>query len=85
MAPTAVETSPLHEITNGVKNLVGSRIRQPLQYSGSLDEYESFNVTNIIGKEFPSLQISDILHDDNKIRDLAILGILSSQLKSILC
>lgn len=45
-----------------------------LNYSGSLDAYKSFEVTNIIGREYPELQLSEILHDDNKIRDLAITG-----------
>ncbi|RMZ75382.1 hypothetical protein DV737_g5319, partial [Chaetothyriales sp. CBS 132003] len=48
-------------------------IREPLKYSGSLDQYKSSDVTNVIGREFPDLQLSEILHDDNKIRDLAIL------------
>ncbi|TVY23037.1 putative alpha-ketoglutarate-dependent sulfonate dioxygenase [Lachnellula hyalina] len=45
----------------------------PLVYSGTLDHYESFDLTSIIGREFPNLQITDILSDDAKIRDLAIL------------
>lgn len=51
-----------------------SRLTGPLTYSGSLDSYEQFDVTGVIGREFPSLQLSEILHDDTKIRDLAILG-----------
>jgi hypothetical protein len=47
---------------------------KPLKYSGSLDQYGSFDTTPVIGREFPTLQISDILNDDNKIRDLAVLG-----------
>jgi hypothetical protein len=47
----------------------------PLKYSGSLDQYKSFEVTPIIGREYPELQLSDILSDDAKIRDLAILGV----------
>ncbi|KAK0619080.1 hypothetical protein B0T14DRAFT_430375 [Immersiella caudata] len=50
-----------------------SRLSGPLTYSGSLDSYEQFDVTSVIGREFPGLQLTDILHDDNKIRDLAIL------------
>ncbi|KAK0708863.1 hypothetical protein B0T21DRAFT_387578 [Apiosordaria backusii] len=50
-----------------------SKLEGPLTYSGSLDAYEHFDVTNVIGREFPNLQLSGILHDDNKIRDLAIL------------
>ncbi|KAL2001522.1 hypothetical protein VTN02DRAFT_1663 [Thermoascus thermophilus] len=48
-------------------------IREPLKYSGSLDEYRHFDVTPVIGTEFPEVQLTDILNDDNKIRDLAIL------------
>lgn len=51
-----------------------SRLAGPLTYSGSLDSYEQFDVTAVIGREFPNLKLSEILHDDDKIRDLAILG-----------
>ncbi|KAF2395493.1 alpha-ketoglutarate-dependent sulfonate dioxygenase [Trichodelitschia bisporula] len=57
-----------------VKSLTGNtRLPAPLKYSGSLDVYESHDVTPVIGKEFPRLQLTDILGDDSKIRDLAIL------------
>lgn len=87
MAPSAVEveTAPaVTDVTNGVKKLLSadstssSLKREPLTYSGSLDEYESFDVTNVIGREFPHLQLSQILHDDRKIRDLAITGMPAS-------
>jgi hypothetical protein len=45
---------------------------KPLKYSGSLDEYKSFDVTNVIGREYPEAKLLDILKDDKKIRDLAI-------------
>jgi hypothetical protein len=45
----------------------------PLSYSGTLDSHEHFDVTSVIGREFPKLQITDILNDDAKLRDLAIL------------
>lgn len=51
-----------------------SRLSGPLKYSGSLDDYESFDVTAVIGREFPKLQLTEILNDDNKLRDLAVLG-----------
>lgn len=79
MAPVAVDTPvvpAVHEVTNGIKKSNSGLIREPLKYSGSLDKYDSFDVTNTIGKEFPSVQVSDILRDDRKIRDLAILGSL---------
>ena len=46
----------------------------PLVYSGSLDDYEHFDVTAVIGREYPGAQLSEILQDDAKIRDLAITG-----------
>ncbi|EXJ80743.1 hypothetical protein A1O3_07027 [Capronia epimyces CBS 606.96] len=49
-----------------------TKLTAPLKYSGSLDEYESFDVTSVIGKEYPKLQLSSIVNDDTKIRDLAI-------------
>lgn len=45
----------------------------PLTYSGTLDSYEFFDVTSVIGREFPKLQLTEILRDDDKIKDLAIL------------
>jgi hypothetical protein len=45
----------------------------PLTYSGTLDSYQSFDVASVIGREFPNLQLTEILNDDAKIRDLAIL------------
>jgi len=52
----------------------GSRLSGPLTYSGSLDSYEQFDVTAVIGRELPALQLTDILNDDTKVCDLAILG-----------
>jgi hypothetical protein len=60
------------------KETSGSRIATPLKYSGSLDQYKHFDVTPVIGEEFPELQLTEILSDENKIRDLAILGMLHS-------
>lgn len=79
---TAPTVSPVHtkariipELKKSVAGLTQSAsFPAPLEYSGSLDHYDSFDVTSVIGREFPKLQLSEILHDDQKIRDLAILG-----------
>ena len=71
MAPAAEIDVP---ITASKKIDTASRLDGPLTYSGSLDSYEHFDVTNVIGREFPTLQLSDIVNDDTKVRDLAILG-----------
>ncbi|RVX72580.1 hypothetical protein B0A52_03976 [Exophiala mesophila] len=76
MAPPAADVDIASYNPNVVpvsKKLANSNnLTGPLKYSGSLDQYKSFDVTNVIGREFPELQLSDILNDDNKIRDLAI-------------
>ena len=78
MAPPAADVDIASYNPNVVpvsKKLANSNnLTGPLKYSGSLDQYKSFDVTNVIGREFPELQLSDILNDDNKIRDLAITG-----------
>lgn len=51
-----------------------STLSKPLVYSGSLDEYKSFDVTPVIGREYPEARLVDILKDDAKIKDLAIQG-----------
>jgi len=68
VAPAA-ETNPNH----GVKKINTTKLTESLKSTGTLDQYKSFDVTNVIGREFPELQLSDILNDDAKIRDLAIL------------
>jgi len=71
--PSKARTIP--EIKKSVAGLTQSAsFPAPLQYSGTLDQYESFDVTSVIGKEFPKLQLTDLLSDDAKVRDLAILG-----------
>jgi hypothetical protein len=60
--------------TISTKKSTSNKLDGPLKYSGSLDSFKSFDVTAVIGREFPGLQLSEILHDDQKIRDLAVLG-----------
>ncbi len=65
------------------KTSTSSRLACPLKYSGSLDSYEQFDLTPVIGREFPRLQLNDILNDDAKIRDLAVLGVSALQTKPV--
>ncbi|KAL4874398.1 hypothetical protein BJY04DRAFT_225066 [Aspergillus karnatakaensis] len=60
------------DATKGASASSSNYIKEPLNYSGSLDEYKSFDVTPVIGREFPDVQLADILNDEQKIRDLAI-------------
>ncbi|QKX60379.1 uncharacterized protein TRUGW13939_07524 [Talaromyces rugulosus] len=79
MSPSIAVESPLSspsvdKVTTSIKNALPSGlIKEPLKYSGSLNEYQSLDVTPVIGREFPTLELTDILDDDRKLRDLAIL------------
>ena len=78
MAPPAADIDLVSHTSTGpihVKKVAAqNNLQEPLVNSGSLDRYKSFDVTKVIGREFPDLQISDILQDDQKIKDLAITG-----------
>jgi hypothetical protein len=66
-APGAVsENAPIESIRTH---------KEPLQLQGALDKYESFDVTPIIGREFPSVNLKELLeapNSDELLRDLAI-------------
>ena len=52
-----------------------SYIREPLKYSGSLYNLSHFDATTIIGREYPTVQLADIIQAENAddmLRDLAI-------------
>ncbi|KAJ3536916.1 hypothetical protein NM208_g6519 [Fusarium decemcellulare] len=70
---SAPAVQPVTKTVESVKSNSASRLDGPLTYSGSLDSEEQFDVTAVIGREFPKLQLSEILKDDTKLRDLAIL------------
>jgi hypothetical protein len=67
MAPSAIDIeAPV--VTKGLS-------REPLKLSGALDSYESFDVTPIIGREFPTANLTEWLdapNSDELIRDLAV-------------
>lgn len=49
--------------------------REPLKLKGALDQYKSFDVTPVIGREFIDVNLKDWLeapNSDELIRDLAI-------------
>lgn len=48
----------------------------PLKYSGSLDKFPYFEITPIVGREYPTVKVTDILNAPNAeelIRDFAII------------
>ena len=53
----------------------------PLELKGVLNEFKSFDVTPVIGKEFPEAKLADWLrapNSDELIRDLAITSLFVS-------
>lgn len=45
----------------------------PLRTSGKLDKFKSNELTPVIGREYVDVQITDLLKDDDLIRELAII------------
>lgn len=74
MAPSALDIDSLPTRPK-------SERREPLELSGALDAYESFDVTSVIGREFPKANLVEWLNADNSdelLRDLAITSKLTS-------
>ena len=75
MAPSITEVSASEDGPS-----VAKAVNTPLRPEGSLDQFEKFDVTTVIGTEFSrNLQLTDLLsspNSDSLIRDLAVLGFL---------
>lgn len=77
MAPSAVETTVQADIPIITK---GQQRPAPLKLSGALKDYESFDVTPVIGREYPKASLVEWLNapnSDELIRDLAITSKIS--------
>ncbi|KAL0634939.1 hypothetical protein Q9L58_006133 [Maublancomyces gigas] len=77
MAPSTstIETVQLPQPIREKVITKATRVRQPLNLSGALDAYQSFDVTPVIGREFPEVQLTSLLSAKNShelLRDLAI-------------
>ena len=65
--PTGVEVKP--------RTVVDSSKKEPLKLSGVLDRLNFFDVTPVIGREFPDADLKEWLeapNSDELLRDLAI-------------
>lgn len=86
MAPSAVDdyaTAIIHRLKIEAQHVVAGKtvsaklIKEPMQLPGALDNFESFNPTPAIGKEFPEADLAQWLEvptADNLIRNLAVTG-----------
>lgn len=74
MAPSAVDEHV--DVPAAVKaQPVPTEYPAPLELSGALDAFESFDSTPVIGREFPTASLVEWLYapnSDELIRDLAI-------------
>lgn len=73
----AAEPVHTNEAPNGLKEASKptSSSKTPLKLKGVLDQFKSFDVTPVIGKEFPDASLVEWLrapNSDELIRDLAI-------------
>lgn len=69
MAPAVVETETILPVNTK------QSFPQPIKQSGSLKDFESFDVTPTIGREFPKAKLVEWLkapNSDELIRDLAV-------------
>ncbi|OQE31522.1 hypothetical protein PENSTE_c001G04235 [Penicillium steckii] len=75
MASSITETTtPVVPVVEEKLTLKGLE-RKPLELTGALDAFESFDVTPVIGKEFPNASLKDFLrapNSDDLLRDLAV-------------
>lgn len=84
MASAITETAPAVVPVVEDKITLTGLAREPINYSGTLDAFESFDVTPVIGREFPNANLKDFLrapNSDDLLRDLA----LTSELCRWLC
>jgi alpha-ketoglutarate-dependent taurine dioxygenase len=76
MAPVAIDSElQLPVQTKHAETETATYPRPPLKYSGSLDQFDSIDITPIIGTEYSSANLVELLNAPNTdalIRDLAI-------------
>lgn len=60
---TAGEPAPCHPL--------------PHRKSGALDNFKYIEISPALGREYPGLQLSSIIDDEEIVRDLAITGMMA--------
>lgn len=76
MAPSVTAEAP-NVAPEVAKTTPKTLLKEPLKPKGILDSFESFDVTPIIGREFPKANLKEWLrapNSDELLRDLAITG-----------
>ena len=73
MAPSAIETQPQTDVP--ILPSKTAATKPWVQSTGILDNYESFEVTPVIGREYPHANLADWLkapNADDLLRELAL-------------
>jgi hypothetical protein len=68
MSPSAVATPFVPEI-------LPAKSTKPIKSTGSLDKFESIDLTPVIGTEYPNIQLVELIkatNADDLLRDLAV-------------
>lgn len=60
--------------THGVKSQL---MKKPLETSGALDHFECFDVTPVIGREYPTLNVVELMESPNANELLKELAYIS--------
>ncbi|PGH11446.1 hypothetical protein AJ80_07126 [Polytolypa hystricis UAMH7299] len=71
----AVDAAKAAQVSGDTSSSSKNLIREPLKLSGALDQFEHFDVTPVIGREFKNVNLKKWLrapNSDELIRDLAI-------------
>lgn len=79
MAPTATENNPVTEAISNLKLGGSNLIREPVKPTGALDQYESFDVTPVIGREYKNVDLVEWLRAPNSnelLRELAYTSMI---------
>lgn len=75
MAPSAVDYSTNTQVP-GVKSQL---MKSPIEPSGALDHFRYFNVTPVIGREYPTLNVVELIESPNAdelIKELACISMV---------
>jgi hypothetical protein len=70
----ATYTTTATDVANAVEDAVSSA-RSTLKPSGALDRFEHFDITPVIGREYPTVNLKELIEapdSDDLLRDLAV-------------
>jgi hypothetical protein len=76
MAPSATESHPFTSVSNK-----SGGTKPWLKATGALDQYEHFDTTPVVGREYPHAKLAEWIqspNSDDLLRELALIGMWST-------